>query len=102
MSSRPALIVIASAKAKPGKAKELEKALRDVAEPTRLQHGSVSWALYRSSRDPMLYVAVERWASRPDHDKHLRGDHVKHLMAVLGTVLAEPPSIVEYEIVLEK
>jgi hypothetical protein len=39
MNKRTDWIVIASAKAKSGKEKELEQALRDVAKPTRAQAG---------------------------------------------------------------
>jgi len=96
------LIVIASAKAKPGKEKELERALRDVAKPTRAQPGSVGFSLYRSEADSAVIIAFERWASKEDHDRHLKGAHVQKLMAAMANLLAEPPQIASYEIVDEK
>ena len=48
MAARSDVIVIASAKAKPGNGKEVEQALGDVAEPTRAQPGCVLFSLFRS------------------------------------------------------
>ena len=95
------LIVIASAKAKPGKEKDLEQALRDVATPTRKQPGSVSFSLYHSIENPAVIIGFERWASKEEHQQHLRGDHVKKLMSAMNDILAEPPQILSYEIMDE-
>lgn len=99
---RSDLIVIASAKAMPGKEKELERALRDVAGPTRSQPGSVQFSLHRSVTDPAVIVGFERWASKQDHDRHLQGTHVQKLMAAMSGILAEPPQIQSYEILEER
>jgi quinol monooxygenase YgiN len=69
---RKDLIVIASAKAKPGSGEELERALREVAKPTRVQTGCVRFSLYRSVEDPSIILGFERWASREDHQRHLQ------------------------------
>ena len=92
------LIVIATAKATPGKEAALTAALSDVAGPTREQPGSVSWALYRAGA---TLVAVERWSSRELHDRHLQGAHVQALMGRMADLLAEAPSIVEHNIVVD-
>jgi quinol monooxygenase YgiN len=101
MANKSDLIVIATARAKPGKEKALEKALRDVAAPTRAQPGSVAFSLFRSAADPSVIVGFERWSSPREHDRHLQGDHVKKLMAAMSDILAEPPQIVAYEILDE-
>ena len=95
------LIVIALAKAKQGKEKDLEQALCDVTTPTRKQPGSVSFSLYRSIEDPAVIIGFERWASREEHQQHLRGEHVKKLMSAMRDILAEPPQISSYEIIDE-
>ena len=92
------LIVFASATAKQGKEAALERALSEAAGPTRAQHGCVEFLLLRPAGAPRTIVAFERWASPADHQRHLEGDHVKRLMQALSTVLAEPPSIVSYEV----
>jgi quinol monooxygenase YgiN len=63
MAAGSDVIVIASAKAKPGNRKELERALRDVAEPTRAQPGCVLFSLYRSVDNASIIIGFERSAS---------------------------------------
>jgi quinol monooxygenase YgiN len=101
MSRKSDLIIIATARAKAGREGDLERALRDVAAPTRAQPGAVAFSLYRSSEDPSTIVGLERWSSAAEHDEHLKGAHVQKLMAAMGPVLAGPPSIVAYEIIDE-
>jgi quinol monooxygenase YgiN len=100
MTMRPTssdLIVIAVAKAKRGHERDLERALRDVAAPTRAQSGSVSFTLL-GGEEPGLIVGLERWSSDADHTRHLQGSHVQKLMTAMADHLAEPPSIVKYRI----
>src|SRR5262249_37316091 len=92
------LIIIASATARPDREAEFESALRDVAGPTRAQPGCVQFQLLRSTANRATLVGFERWASGHDHQQHLAGAHVQTLMARMADLLAEPPSIVAYEI----
>ena len=100
-SSTNDLIVIASAKAKPGKEADLERALREAAGPTRVQPGCVEFRLLRSPGARSTIIGFERWASEADHQQHLKGAHVQKLMQRMSEVLAEPPSIVSYEVLDE-
>jgi quinol monooxygenase YgiN len=101
MGSQSDLIVLASARAKPGSEKRLEEALLDVAGPTRAQPGNLSFSLFRSLEDPAVITALERWRSKEDHDRHLQGSHVQKLMARMADILTEPPRIVSYRILNE-
>jgi quinol monooxygenase YgiN len=92
------LIVIASAKAKPGEGSELNRALLEAAGPTRRQLGCVSFSLYHSVHDPTTIIGFERWATERDHEQHLRGAHVQILMSKMSELLAEPPVILSYGI----
>jgi quinol monooxygenase YgiN len=100
-SSTTDLIVIASAKAKPGKEADLERALREAAGPTRQQPGCVEFRLLRMAGAHHTLLGFERWASEADHQKHLQGAHVQRLMQRMGDILAEPPNIVAYEVLDE-
>jgi quinol monooxygenase YgiN len=100
--SRSDLIVIASAKARPGKEAELKRALLDAAGPTRQQPGCVSFSLYHSVEDPTTIVGFERWASKRDHEQHLRGPHVQTLVSKMSELLAEPPKILSYGVTDER
>lgn len=88
------IVVLARAKAKPGKEADLERALRDVAQPTRAQRGCLQFELYWSVQDPATITAIERWSSEEDHMRHMQGDHVKTLIARFDGILAAPPEIV--------
>lgn len=100
-TSKTDVIVIASAKAKPGKEAALELALREVAGPTRKQPGCVQFGLHRVKDDPATLIGFERWASEADHQRHLEGAHVQQLMSRMADILAEPPRIASYEVVDE-
>ena len=97
----PDVVVIATAKAKPGKEEELARALREVSCPTRAQPGSVEFTLYRSEEDPAVIVGVERWKTKPDHERHLRGPHFQKLGAAMSKIIAGPPQIIWHEIIDE-
>ena len=102
MAASSDLIVIASAKARPGHERDLEAALREVAVPTRAQGGSVAFSLYRSVDDPSVIVGFERWTSPAHHDQHLQGVHVARLMRAMADILVEPPTIVSYKVLDER
>jgi|HubBroStandDraft_6_1064221.scaffolds.fasta_scaffold09153_5 quinol monooxygenase YgiN len=88
------VVVLATATAKPWKEAELERALRDVAGPTRAQGGCLQFELYRSAQDPATITAFERWSSEEDHARHIHGEHVKTLIARFDGILAAPPEVV--------
>ena len=102
MKKKSDLIVFASARAKPGKEKDLERALRNVAGPTRSQPGSVAFSLYRSQENPAMILALERWGSKTEHERHLQGTHVQKLMSAMADILAEPPQISSFDILDEE
>jgi len=95
------LVIIASAKAKPGMVNELEQALAEAAIPTRLQPGCISFGLYRSQDDPNVVMGIERWTSSEAHGKHLQGAHVQTLMTKFNDILAEMPVISSYTVANE-
>jgi len=92
------IIVLAAAKAKPGKEAELERAWREVAAPTRAQPGCVQFSLLRSTEDRAIFVGFERWESEEDHQTHLQGAHMQKLMGRMAELLAEPLTVVAYEV----
>ena len=87
------IVVLATAKAKPGKEGDLERALREVAAPTRAQRGCLEFQLYRSANEPAAITAFERWSSEEDHERHLQSEHVKTLITRFQGILAIPPGI---------
>lgn len=96
------VVVIATARAKPGKERDLERALREVAQPTRQQPGCVRFSLYRCEEDPAVIAGIERWRSKADHDRHLQGPHFQKLAAAMNEIIAGPPQILRYDIIDEE
>jgi quinol monooxygenase YgiN len=95
-SGKDEILIVATAAARPGMEADLERALRAVAAPTRAQRGCLQFELYRSGQDGASIMALERWASSEDHDRHLQGAHVKALLDALGPIVAGPPSIAQF------
>lgn len=95
----PDVVYIATAKAKPGREQDLERALREVAIPTRRQAGCVEFTLCRSEEDPAVIVGVERWKTKANHERHLHGPHFEKLGAAMGNIIAGPPQIVVHEVI---
>ncbi|HEY0871190.1 MAG TPA: putative quinol monooxygenase [Acidothermaceae bacterium] len=95
------VIVLATARAKPGKESDLEDALRECAGPTREQAGCVQFFLLRAADDKSTIVGYERWVSEADHQRHLKGAHIQRLMARMADILSGPPEIVAYETIDE-
>jgi quinol monooxygenase YgiN len=87
------VIVVAKAKAQPGKEAALEAALKACVTPTHAEAGCVRYALHRGADDPALFVVVERWTSRADLDRHLGSAHVATLFMAAPHLVSAPPEI---------
>ena len=85
------VVVIARAKAQPGREAEMERALRANAETSRCEGGCVSYSVLRG--DEGMFMTVERWSSRGHVDQHMATPHVQSLLATIAPMLAGPPEI---------
>ena len=85
------VVVIARAKAKPGCAVEMERALRENADASRCEGGCVSYSVLRG--DDGVFMTVEHWRTRADVDQHMAAPHVQTLFAAIGPLLDGPPEI---------
>lgn len=71
---------------------ELERRVReDMLGPTRLEAGCIRYRFYQDIEDPNAFSFVEEWESWDALNDHFRSDHVGHLLAELGDLLARPP-----------
>lgn len=95
------LTVIARSKAKPGREADVERELRRVVGPTHKEAGCLRYAIHRGIDDPSSFLVVERWVSREALDKHLGSAHVQTLFQAVGDLVAGPPEILGYELLLE-
>jgi quinol monooxygenase YgiN len=87
------VVVVASFEVQPGKADEAEAALRETIVATHGEAGCLSYALHRDTKDPNVYVLIERWTSQVALDNHLLQPYVKALGEKAGGLLASPPTI---------
>ena len=87
------MTVVARARAKKGSEKDLESALRACVTETHKEKGCIRYTLHRGAEDPTLFVVVERWASREDHEAHMKTPHVAALFAAVPSLVAEAPEI---------
>lgn len=85
------IVVVARAKAQPGREEEMERALRTAAEPSRAEEGCISYSVLRG--DEGVFMAVERWRSKSDFDNHMAAPHVQKLLSAIGPIIAGPPEI---------
>jgi quinol monooxygenase YgiN len=95
------LTVLARAKAKPGREKELEQAMRAVVAPTHREAGCLRYTVHRSLMDPSVFMTVEHWISKEAIDQHFATPHVQALLNNAPDLLAEPPDISLYELLPE-
>lgn len=85
------VVVIAQAKAQPGREAEIESALRENANASRQEPGCISYAVLRG--DDGAFMTVERWKTRGDVDAHMTSPHVQILLRTIVPLLAAPPVI---------
>ncbi len=85
------VVVVASAKAQPGREDELAQALRTNADASRREAGCISYGVLRS--DTGVFMTIERWRSRADFETHMATPHVQTLLQTITPMLAAPPDI---------
>jgi quinol monooxygenase YgiN len=87
------VIVVARAVARPGSRDQVERLLREVIAPTRAEQGALVYSIGRSTGEPDVFTAIERWRTEADLQRHLASDHVRRLTALLPDLLAEPLTV---------
>jgi len=93
-------IVTIGYRAKPGKARELERHLRDRVPISRTEAGNLDYRLYRSTTDDHLFFVFSRFASEKLFDVHLYQPYVMSLLAEVDKLCADEPRVETYETIL--
>lgn len=88
--------VTARSKAKPGREKDLENALRAVVPPTHQEEGCLRYAVHRSTDDPGAFLIVEKWSSMEALQAHLATPHVQELFRKAPELVVAPPEILTF------
>lgn len=81
------LRVVAHARAKEGKAAELQEVFEGLVDPTRAEDGCLVYELLSSLDDELAFTFVEEWRDRAALDAHLESPHVRAANATLPELL---------------
>ena len=87
-------------KAKPGKAAEVEAFLKQGAEMSKAEKGTVTW--YGIKEDDGAYAVFDTFNDEAGRDAHLSGDIAKALMAKAEELFSSPPQIHKIQIIADK
>jgi quinol monooxygenase YgiN len=100
MTKMNQLIVTMGFRAKPGKAAELERELRNRVPISRTEAGTLDYRLYRSTTDEHVFFLFSRYTSEKSFDVHLYQPYSLSMLAELENLLADTPRVDTYETVL--
>ena len=89
-----------SLKAKPGKEKDIEVFLKQGAEMSKKEAGTVSW--FGLKEPEGHYSVFDTFNDEAGRDAHLNGEIAKALMANAATLFSEAPQIHKIDIVADK
>jgi quinol monooxygenase YgiN len=93
-------IVTIGVRAKPGKAVELERELRNRVPISRTEAGTLDYRLYRSTTDDHVFFLFSRFTSEKTFDMHLYQPYSLSLLAEIEDLMAESPRIETYQTIL--
>ena len=88
-----AVRVLAFFKAKPGKGRELEKALLTLIGPMRSEPGNIAYVLHSSTKDPHELVFDEIFESYRAFEEHGQKPYIKSLRSKVEHLLAAPVEV---------
>ncbi len=91
------LVVCAKLKAKAGKEKEVEEALKSVIGDVQNEPGTLSYVLHRSVNHSERFLFYERYRDTKSFENHIATPYFKALMAMIGPLLEKEPNIDLYE-----
>jgi quinol monooxygenase YgiN len=89
-----------SLKAKPGKEADVEAFLKQGAELSRSEKGTVSW--FGLKEDEGNYSVFDTFDDEAGRDAHLNGEIAKALMAKADELFSEAPQIHKIAVVANK
>lgn len=83
------LTLVARIKAKPGREDDLERTLRDLVAPTRVEEGCLAYDLHVDNEDKGHFVFIETWASTPLWQAHMQAPHLQAFQARTDELVAD-------------
>lgn len=91
------VVVLAEAPVKAEEVSNMKSYLAEIFPDTRAYEGCKGIDVYFDMDDASQMVLIERWDSRPHHEKYLAWRTETGVMDKIGSMLAGPPSIRYFE-----
>ena len=87
--------VVAHVTARAGHEKQLERILKGLLGPTRMEPGCRFYDLHVGA-DPQIYTFIEAWETDDDLDLHLSSPHIEQAMIDIKDHVVGAPDIRRY------
>jgi quinol monooxygenase YgiN len=91
------LTVVAVLKAKEGKEKDMEEALKKIVPLVAAEAGTLAYALHRAKKDPTKFLFYEKYQDKEALNSHSSTPYFMELFGTIGPFLDGNPSIDIYE-----
>lgn len=66
------------------KTEEAIKMYKELVEKTRMEEGCISYSLFQDIKDNSILTMIEEWESQDALDKHMKTEHFKRLVPMIG------------------
>jgi quinol monooxygenase YgiN len=87
LASTTAVAVYGFARAKAGKERELEDAIRAIIPAIRAEQGYEQYTVHTTKEQPGAFAFYERWSSGHDIARHVRQPHMQDYFGKLGDLV---------------
>ena len=91
------MILVAKIKAKQGKEKDLETALKGLVKKVQTEEGTLQYILHKSLDDPYTFLFYEVYKDRDALSRHRTTDYFKEIGNAISPYLDGKPEIETYE-----
>jgi quinol monooxygenase YgiN len=87
LASPTAVAVYGFARAKAGKERELEDAIRAIIPSVRAEQGHEQYSVHTTKEQPGAFAFYERWSSGADIARHVQQPHMQEYFGKLGDLV---------------
>ena len=91
------LTVVAVLKAKEGREKEMEEAMRKVVPQVAAEEGTLKYVLHRAKKDPTKFLFYEQYTDKQALGAHSSTPYFLEMFGAIAPFLDGNPSIEVYE-----
>jgi quinol monooxygenase YgiN len=93
------VVIVATAKALPGKSEELGKEFLKLVKATRLEAGTLIYELHRSNSDSDVWLVYEKYESQAAFEAHVAGAPLQKFLGLTPELVQGGVEIKQYVLV---